>query len=243
MPDKSTFDKKRKQVESAAIEALFYLLEHHLSHEIADNYRRVLADLDDTGAQISLDRAGLLIIDPQRPFTSGVWMRSLGPNAAVETAPIRLAFDHCARVLSQLRGPVETMFTRCPFPPGSYDWDQRLEPVLKESQPYFIKPGNSVMWPPTNGFREWVEGLLAHDKKILIMGGCTLNSCLRVSSIDTLRFFQERGLRVVVDLSLSGARTGNFAPSFQYGGLSAVESAIRQMRQAGVLVVPQIPWE
>jgi hypothetical protein len=84
---------------------------------------------------------------------------------------------------------------------------------------------------------------LAHDKKILIMGGCTLNSCLRVSSIDTLRFFQERGLRVVVDLSLSGARTGNFAPSFQYGGCSAVESAIGQMKDAGVLVVRQIPWK
>ena len=93
------------------------------------------------------------------------------------------------------------------------------------------------MWPPTNGFREWVAGLLADGKKVLIMGGCTLNSCVRVSSIDTMHFFQEQGLQVVVDLSISGARTSNYAPSSQYNGLSAVESAIQQMRQSGVLVI------
>jgi hypothetical protein len=96
------------------------------------------------------------------------------------------------------------------------------------------------MWPPTNGFREWIKNLITQDKKILVMGGCTLNSCVRVSSSDTMEFFRDYGLRVVVDLSICGARTGNFKPSSQYGGLSSVESAIDYMRKAGVIVLPHV---
>jgi hypothetical protein len=195
------------------------------------------------GKSISSDKAGLLIIDPQCSFTSGVWMQSIGTNAEFEVEPICQAFDNCARMLSKLGGCVETMFTRCPFPPGSYDWDERFNQVIKDSQLYFIKPGNSVMWPPVNGFREWVQCLLAHDKKTLVMGGCTLNSCVRVSSIDTLQFFKVDGLRVVVDLSICGARAGNFTPSSQYNGLSSVESAVQQMKEAGVQVVRHVIWK
>jgi radical SAM superfamily enzyme len=170
-------------------------------------------------------------------------MQSIGSNAESEVEPICLAFDNCARMLSILGGRVETMFTRCPFPPGSYEWDERFNKVIKESQLYFIKPGNSVMWPPVNGFREWVQRLLAHDKKTLVMGGCTLNSCVRVSSIDTLELFKSHGLRVVVDLSISGARASNFTASSQYNGLSSVESAVQQMKQAGVQVVRHVIWK
>jgi hypothetical protein len=218
------------------------LLERLVSKEIADKYQKVLQDLDDTQTQISLDKAGLLIIDPQCSFTSGVWMQSLGSNAHLEVEPIRLAFENCAQLLYKLSGRVETMFTRCPFPPASYQWDERLRPVIKNSQLYFIKPGNSVMWPPTNGFREWVQVLLTQGKNILVMGGCTLNSCVRVSSSDAIRFFQDQGLQVTVDLSICGARTGNFKPSSQYGGLSSVDSAVRHMKNAGVQVVPQLNW-
>jgi hypothetical protein len=203
----------------------------------------LLQDPDETQVQISFDHAGLLIIDPQRSFTSGVWKQSIGSNADVEVAPIRRAFDNCARMLVKLNNRVETMFTRCPFPPGSYDWDERFNGVIKHSQPYFVKPGNSVMWPSTNGFREWAAGLLAHGKQTLVMGGCTLNSCVRVSSIDTIRFFKSHRLQVVVDLSISGARKSNFTATSEYGGLSSVESAIRQMREAGVQVVRQVNWK
>jgi hypothetical protein len=99
------------------------------------------------GKSISSVKAGLLVIDPQRSFTSGVWMQSIGLNAESEVEPICQAFDNCARMLSKLRGCVETMFTRCPFPPGSYDWDERFRQLIKDSQLYFIKPGNSVMCP------------------------------------------------------------------------------------------------
>jgi hypothetical protein len=195
------------------------------------------------GKSISSDRAGLLIIDPQRSFTSGVWVQSIGLNAKSEVEPICLAFDNCARMLSKLGGRVETMFTRCPFPPDSYGWDERFNKVIKKSQLYFIKPGNSVMWPTVNGFREWVQRLLAHNKKTLVMGGCTLNSCVRVSSIDTMELFKSHGLQVVVDLSICGARAGNFTASPQYSGLSSVESAVQQMKEAGVQVVRHVIWK
>ena len=194
------------------------------------------------GKSISSDQAGLLIIDPQRSFTSGVWMQSIGSNAESEVEPICRAFDNCARMLAKLSGRVETMFTRCPFPPDSYEWDERFNKLIKNSQLYFIKPGNSVMWPPVNGFREWVQCLLAYNKKTLVMGGCTLNSCVRVSSIDTMELFKSHGLQVVVDLSICGARAGNFTASPQYSGLSSVESAVQQMKEAGVQVVRNIAW-
>ena len=129
------------------------------------------------------------------------------------------------------------------FPPDSYAWDERLDGVVDDSQLYFLKPGNSVLWPPTNGFSKWVDHLVQRGRKTLVMGGCTLNSCLRVSAVETQRAFADRGLRVAVDLSLAGARTSNYVPSDVFGGMSAVESAVREMIAAGVRVVAGITWQ
>ncbi len=74
------------------------------------------------------------------------------------------------------------------------------------------------------------------------MGGCTLNSCLRVSAVETQRCFADRGLRVAVDLSLAGARASNYVRSELFEGMSAVESAVREMLAAGVRVAPQVAW-
>jgi hypothetical protein len=43
-------------------------------------------------------------------------------------------------------------------------------------------------------------------------------------------------------LSMSGARSNNFIPSFLYGGSSAVESAVREMMGAKVWVADSIQW-
>jgi hypothetical protein len=100
-----------------------------------------------------------------------------------------------------------------------------------------------VLWPSTNGFREWVGGLLKRGRRTLIMGGCTLNSCLRVSSIEVQREFGDRGLQVVVDLSVSGARLSNYLQSKGFNGRSSVEEAVKEMISAGVIVVPHTQWE
>jgi len=156
--------------------------------------------------------------------------------------PIQAAFDNCAALLKAVYHRTEVMFTRCPFPPDSYGWDERLEGIIDPDQFYFIKPGNCALLPETNGFREWVERLISSGKKSLVMGGCTLNSCLRITSLETLSAFRDRGLEVIVDLSLCGARSSNYANSPQFGGISAVETALKQMSGEGVRVAERVEW-
>ena len=76
-----------------------------------------------------------------------------------------------------------------------------------------IKPGNNVLMPCSNGCREWLDGVIGSGIKNLVVGGCTLNSCVRVSAIETRNCFRDEGLDVVVDLSLSGARSSNYMNS------------------------------
>ena len=115
--------------------------------------------------------------------------------------------------------------------------------IINNRQLYFIKPGNSVLFPPLNGFKEWVKRCIENGKNTLVIGGCTLNSCVRISSIDTLSFFKNMDLEVVVDVSICGARLRNFIPSAMYEGMSAVVSAVRQMAAAGIRVVKRMEWD
>ena len=219
------------------------LLKHTGNIAVANTCRRIVENKNIKPVEISSDDAALLIIDPQRSFTKGIWMKSIGSEAETEVQPIRFAFQRCAQFLNENLDLVETMFTRCPFPPDSYDWDEAFTGIIDDGQLYFIKPGNSVLFPNTNGFREWIETLLDHGRRVLVMAGCTLNSCIRRSSIDTVKYFKEGMLQVVVDLSLSGARVGNYRPSSLYGGLSAVESAVREMINAGVKMAQCVRWK
>jgi nicotinamidase-related amidase len=186
----------------------------------------------------------LLIIDPQRSFTEGAWMQSMGPGGEKEIEPIRRAFAQCAERLQNLPQGTEVLVTRCPFPPESYAWDRILAPHLEDDQIYFVKPGNSALWPPTNGYREWILGLPARGMDTLIIGGCTLNSCVRVTAMETQSLLSPRELQVEVDLDLCGARASNYRPSPLLGGFSPVASAVQQMIEAGARVVgvgPQLP--
>jgi len=97
-----------------------------------------------------------------------------------------------------------------------------------------------VLFPPTNGFREWISLCLDNGATSLVLGGCTLNSCVRVSAIETLEKFQD--LNVIVDLNLCGARMNNYKASSEFNGHSAVASAVTQMLAAGVKVVRKINW-
>ncbi len=211
------------------------LLRRILGPEAADDYETLLGELEPP--EIRADAAAILLIDPQRSFTSGVWKRSIGPDGDREVEPLRQAFANCGELLSTSARRLETMFTRCPFPPESYEWDQRIAELVADDQLYFVKPGNSALWPPTNGCREWLGSLVARGKTTLVVGGCTLNSCVRVSAIEIRTLIADRGLEVVVDLGLCAARTGNYARSPLFGGRSSVESAVREMMAAGVRVV------
>jgi hypothetical protein len=226
----------------AGIEKIIGKLELTGNREIADDFRSALVKLKASLIQVSTSGTALLIIDPQSSFTSGSWKQSLGPEGELEVMPIQAAFDNCAGLLKSVYHRTDVMFTRCPFPPGSYDWDGRFEGIIDVDQIYFIKPGNCALLPETNGFMEWVDGLIGRGKKRLVMGGCTLNSCVRVSSMETLSTFRDRGLEVIVDLSLCGSRSSNYANSPQFGGASAVEAAIKQMSGEGVKVAERVEW-
>ncbi len=212
------------------------LLKHAAGLDDTYKYQYLLNNICINELKVRTDKAALLIIDPQKSFTKGVWMKAMGQKAELEVRPIQLAFRKCAQFLNENYRFIETMFTRCPFPPCSYDWDDALTGTIDSKQLYFIKPGNSVLYPPTNGFREWVDRLIGDGRKTLMIAGCTLNSCVRISSIETQKHFKDKGLQIVVDLSLAGARTSSFRPSSLYGGLSAVESAVQEMIDAGVRV-------
>lgn len=209
-------------------------------NEIANGYCRLLDSLDT--CHIASDNAALLIIDPQRSFTVGDWMQSIGRGAEVDIEPISIAFDCGANVLRYLYGAMEIMFTRCPFPPGSYNWDERFAKIISDHQLYIIKPGKNVLFPPLNGFREWARQCIGRGIKTLVVGGCTLTSCVRVSSTEIRRAFKEEDLQVVVDLAISGARRRNYLPSSYFSGMSAVASAVDQMMAAGVQVVRRVAW-
>ena len=192
--------------------------------------------------EVCASEAALLIIDPQRSFTDGAWMRSIGPTGSAEVEPIRLAFEACARWLAACYGRFEVVFTRCPFPPDSYEWHERIAALVHTSQPYFVKPGNSVLWPPTNGFTSWLDRAIDRGKSTLVIAGCTLNSCVRVSAIEIQLAFERKGLQVAVDLARAGARTGNYTRSPMFGGVSSVQAAVREMTRHGVRVVARVDW-
>jgi hypothetical protein len=209
--------------------------------EVARAYQSTRARLDTV--RITANEAAVLIIDPQQSFTHGAWMKSIGAGGERDVVPIQIAFDHCKTLLQHYYGQIEMFFTRCPFPPKSYGWEQGLAKILDHDQIYLLKPGNSVFFPPSNGYKVWVEQRMAEGMRTLVMGGCTFNSCVRVSAIETQQWFRAEGLQVVVDWELSGARACNYMPSAQYNGLSAVADAIEQMRGAGVKVVQAVAWQ
>jgi nicotinamidase-related amidase len=216
------------------------LLQTVLNEQVACEYASALENMNLPHPAVSLDQTAFLIIDPQRSFTSGAWMQSIGSIGPLEVMPVRLAFENCARLLKAIYQRSEVMFTRCPFPPDSYDWDERFEGIIDAGQHYFIKPGNSVLRPSSNGFREWLEGVISRGKTTLVMGGCTLNSCVRVSAVEIMKNFRNSGLDVIVDLSLCGARATNYANSAQFGGISPVETAIREMAANSVTVTERV---
>jgi nicotinamidase-related amidase len=233
--------KHQRHVEDSDVERkLNKVLQKRFGTEIANGFSSLLGTLDTYRS--STNDAVLLIIDPQRSFTKGVWKQSIGIDATTDVEPIVIAFANCARLLKLIYGRMETMFTRCPFPPGSYDWDERLAGIIDSKQNYFIKPGNSVFFPPLNGFKDWLKFCVSKGKGTLIIGGCTLNSCVRVSSIESANRLKNRNIRVVVDLSICGVRLRNYLPSPLYEGVSAVESAIRQMTDADVQVVRRVEY-
>jgi hypothetical protein len=235
--DLSSHEHGRKKTENE----LLHILKQTAGNDIAEDYKRLLQTLD--FKRICQKDTVLILIDPQRSFTKGVWMKSIGSQGQEDIKAIELGFSNCAQLIRRYGNSTEIMFSRCPFPPDSYEWEDHFVGIIDEIHPYFIKPGNSIMFPPTNSYRQWIERILDKGKNILVIGGCTLNSCVRVSAIETRKFFKNKKLRVIADLSICGARIGNYRRSSMFGGLSSVESAIHEMIKSGVEVVRGLDYD
>ena len=169
-------------------------------------------------------KIGLLLIDLQSAFVDGAW-RAYLPDEEVE--PIKKSFENCAKLLRSGLNNVPLLMTRCPFPGGDFELDDSLNSVVDKNQRYVIKPSTSVM--DARGFREWVEEeLLKQGINTLVMGGCTTTSCVRVSSVRTQKAFSHKGLQVVVDLGLCGARKTN--------SIQRCPSCLKVYMECGVVV-------
>ncbi|MRR57300.1 MAG: hypothetical protein EG824_03690, partial [Deltaproteobacteria bacterium] len=177
------------------------LLREIVSRERSGDFAQALERSSIPSFEVCSGEAALLLIDPQRSFTAGDWMWRLGPIGDMEVMPIRLAFDNCARLLESIYRCVEVMFSRCPFSPESYGWDEAMERIIGDDQLYFLKPSNNLLMPESNGYREWLDALTEGGIRTLVMGGCTLNSCLRVSAVATRNVIPREKLEIVVDLS------------------------------------------
>lgn len=208
---------------------------------------------------------GLLLIDLQRAFVDGIW-RAYLPDEEVE--PIKKTFENCASLLGSVLRHVPLLMTRCPFEGSDFELYDSLTSVVDKYQRYVIKPGNSVMHAV--GFRNWVENnLLKQGINTLVIGGCTTTSCVRVSSVQTQKAFASKGLQVVVDLNLCGARKRNYVqrcpsclelymrfcdiepsrnPRCSCGGfgvemVSPVDKAVQCMQDNNVDVVQTFDWK
>ena len=216
---------------------------------------------------MSLQRPiGLLLIDLQRAFVDGIWRTCL-PDEEVE--PIKKSFENCARLLGAgVRNTIPILMTRCPFEGNDFELHDSLTTVVHKNQRYVIKPSTSVMH--ACGFKEWVEEeLLKKGINTLLIGGCTTTSCVRVSSMRTQKAFARKGLQVIVDLNLCGARKCNYVqrcPSclelyLRFGDIdsscnprctcgdvgvemvSPVQKAVQCMRDENVQVLETFDWK
>eukprot|EP00435_Cladocopium_sp_Y103_P075374 s26_g57.t1 len=194
-------------------------------------------------------RAALLLIDMQKAFTTGSWACHFG--GPKEVSDIRRACGEAAQLLGSGRLPPETpvLCTKCYTDGEDEPYLDTLEPLLRK-YPCIHKPTMDVTYNPA--FFRWLRKQAQQGIGVLVIGGCTTTSCVRVSSTRIAGQLEEQGLsmKVVVDLNLCGARQENFEHTAHYDpvlvgiygrefckGKSAVDLAIVQMKRAGVEVL------
>ncbi|XP_078689698.1 uncharacterized protein LOC144920976 isoform X1 [Branchiostoma floridae x Branchiostoma belcheri] len=196
----------------------------------------------------------LMLIDVQKCFSEGTWADRFGLD---EVQQIREAYDRCVDVL-RVTQHIPTLVTRTPFPGPDGELDDRIKSITQERGIECLsKPGNSVLHAV--GFVKWMEERIRNGSRIIVMGGNTTTSCVKTSSVAIARAFRAKGLQVVVDLSMCGARATNHKKrcpdclesyEMDYEGplcdacvdpsvglQSPVEAAVKEMKKNGVTVV------
>ena len=215
--------------------------------------------------QLRYSRTILLLIDLQQSFTVGSWRHMVTPPPDGVNAIIK-AFQQCSLLLRSVPPNQLLILSQCPFMLSSdYYLDPKISCLLtKKEHKRVVKPGNCIL--DASGFESHLDSLLLSNPEIdtILIGGCTLTSCVRVSSCALRRQYADR-LRVVVCLELCGARDANYTQRCldcfrkymdrievgdcvecaKEGGekISPVDRAVRDMRDAGCVVVSRIHFE
>ena len=213
----------------------------------------------------------VVLIDCQQSFIKGFWMCGVDP---AEVEPLRLAFDRVATLLPKLSTDVRLLVTQCPFPTT---FDFALHPPVSDALEArdaatikrVIKPGNSVL--QARGATQWFDDLAScsvDGVPTVVLGGCTLTSCIRVSALDLYERYcmstSQPRLKVCVDLNLCAARASNYLwrchgcmsrymtfygrgrqPCTCKSGvdlISPVDKTVSDMRAAGIHVYDSFDW-
>jgi len=79
----------KKTLDEQTGDDIVRLLKHTAGIDIANSYKNLLNNIVHNQLKIPMDHAALLIIDLQRSFTKGVWMKSIGSNAEREVSTFK----------------------------------------------------------------------------------------------------------------------------------------------------------
>jgi nicotinamidase-related amidase len=209
-------------------------------------------------------RTALILLDCQKSFISGQWMAAVNVS---EVEPIRSAFDKIAAFLPSLSDNVRILATQCPFSRVSdFDLYPPVNDALsgRDAVKRVIKPGNSVL--DASGAIHWLDSAIfdAGVRRVVVVG-CTLTSCVRVSALDVHRRYAANvaEFQTCVDLNLCGARASNYVGrcadclraylqgycpgvcthDSSHGALqSPVDKTVDDLRAAGVNVFDSFDW-
>jgi hypothetical protein len=83
------------------------LLDTALGRDPLERFEQFLNESVYLSSPVSAAESVLLVIDPQRSFTKGVWMNSFGPGAESEVRSIDSVFQNCSCLLRALDNRVE----------------------------------------------------------------------------------------------------------------------------------------
>ncbi|CAF0764208.1 unnamed protein product [Adineta steineri] len=154
-------------------------------------------------------RFALILIDPQNGFVNdGCWSRMFPIGQSI---PILETFNRIASFLHSISNPdsIPILISQTGF--SHYD-RQIFEPINNELSQRKFHSITHTYKPHTNlsicpGVQQWLNEQL-EAKLDIVIGGCTITSCVRDSSIQMKKKFPE--LNFFVDENLCAARKDNY---------------------------------
>jgi hypothetical protein len=159
-------------------------------------------------------RFALILIDPQNGFINdGSWSRMFPIG---QSTPILEAFNRIVLFLRSIPNPssIPVLISETGF---SHRDRQIYEPIANELSQRKFHSITRAYKPHTNlsicpGVHQWLHEQL-EAKLDVVIGGCTITSCVRDSSIQMKKMFSQ--LNFYVDQNLCAARKDNYVQRCQ----------------------------